>query len=198
MRDWYGWSVSGVEISAHAVEIARSQFDLDVTEGTIEDGAFQTATFDVVTLWDVLEHLEHPKDTLKEIRRILKPDGLLVFRIPNESSWDARLFGKYWAGYDPPRHYYVFNEITITNLLLQVGFSITSANSNIGSYLNFVKSVQFWMTGKSISVKWRKPLIGVLSSLPCRLVFSPMTWLKNQNNRGPALVISAVSTSPHG
>jgi ubiquinone/menaquinone biosynthesis C-methylase UbiE len=191
MRDDYGWKVTGVEISDHAAHEGRLRYHLDIQSGTLADAKFSDNFFDAVTLWDVLEHLTEPAETLTEIRRILKPDGLLVLRLPNAGSWDARLFGKFWAGYDPPRHYYVFDLNTISCLLTQTGFSIQKVNTSIGSYLNFVKSIQFWLTGNSIKEQMRSPLISLFSSLPTRVINSPMTWLKNRNLRGPAMVVSA-------
>jgi len=98
------WEVCGVEPNADAAHYARDRFGLDVVEGTLRDARCSDARFDVVTMWDVIEHLHDPRSTLLEIHRILKPRGMLVISTPNLSSWDAAFFGRHWTGLDAPRH----------------------------------------------------------------------------------------------
>ena len=88
-----GWKPFGTEISAPAVEFARSQ-GIDVFEGSLLEANFPDNWFDVVTLSDVIEHLDIPKDYLCEIQRILRPGGLLYMDTPNFNSLVRRWLGK--------------------------------------------------------------------------------------------------------
>lgn len=78
-----GWEVAGVELAASACEYARQKFGIDVINKAIEEAHFEDESFDVITLWNVLDHLLDPLGMLKEIRRVLKTDGILVIRVPN-------------------------------------------------------------------------------------------------------------------
>ncbi len=81
-----GWNPHGVEISQRAVELARGSFGLEVFCGTLEEAGFQDGSFDAVALWDVIEHFDDPKASLREIARITRPGGALVLCTPNCSS----------------------------------------------------------------------------------------------------------------
>lgn len=78
-----GWNLYGVEPSPALSEIARKYFGLNVKTAFLADAKFEPDFFDVVTLTDVFEHLTHPGQILEEIRRILKPDGIVYIKVPN-------------------------------------------------------------------------------------------------------------------
>jgi ubiquinone/menaquinone biosynthesis C-methylase UbiE len=197
MQQDLNWKTIGTETeSPGPLPEAILQPSLDIRYGRLEQLAFPENSFDAVTLWDVLEHLQNPRDTLKEARRILKREGILVLRLPNLDSWDARLFRQYWAGYDAPRHLFVFSQKTLVRMLEQTGFSIVESRSDIGNYLNFVKSVQFWLTGHKSNPAGRKIMIAVLRSLPARLLAYPINLMKDSNMRGSEMVIVAVNGQP--
>lgn len=81
-----GWQVAGVDISAYAVQHARDQRGLDARCGVLRDMQFADGSFDVVTMWDVLEHLPDPLAELREVRRVLRPGGCVLINTPNEGS----------------------------------------------------------------------------------------------------------------
>jgi 2-polyprenyl-3-methyl-5-hydroxy-6-metoxy-1,4-benzoquinol methylase len=78
-----GWAVTGTEISHYAVRHGKEELGLNVMQGELRDMKFSDSSFDAVTMWHVLEHTVNPMDVLKEIRRILKDDGVFVMAIPN-------------------------------------------------------------------------------------------------------------------
>jgi SAM-dependent methyltransferase len=185
----HGWQVQGVELNAEAAHYSQERLGLDVFAGPLEGASYGEDTFDVITLWDVLEHLPSPRAALDTFRRILKPDGLLVFRMPNAGSLDARLFGPYWAGWDLPRHYFVFDLVSARRLLDQGGFEILDVSYG-GGHPPFVISAQWWM-----DERWRRDgrlrrLADLaLNNLATRLLSVPLFFLI-----GPVLGRGAVMT----
>jgi len=188
MRDLKNWQVAGVELSEDVAAMARERYDLNVFSGTLENAAFEDEQFDVVTMWDVLEHVHDPIATLNEIHRILKPDGLLLTRVPNLACWDVALFGNCWAGYDAPRHLYIFTPQTLKETLAKAGFHAFENSSGSASYMTFVLSVKFWLTAKGVSEQTKSLLIGLLYHPIARLISAPFFYLPNFALRGPILV----------
>ncbi|WP_107039734.1 class I SAM-dependent methyltransferase [Brumimicrobium mesophilum] len=81
-------------------------------------------SFDVVTMWHVLEHVYDLRKDLKRIEEILKSNGKFFIAVPNMSSYDARYYKEDWAAYDVPRHLYHFTERDISKLLAEFGFDL--------------------------------------------------------------------------
>jgi len=86
-----GWEVKGVEVSEFASEYARSNFDLDVLTGELEDQALEENYFDVITLWDSVDHVEKPQALLNLVMKLLKPSGMVVVETTMEDSLLYRL-----------------------------------------------------------------------------------------------------------
>jgi 2-polyprenyl-3-methyl-5-hydroxy-6-metoxy-1,4-benzoquinol methylase len=116
----HGWEAWGVEPSRWAVEVARSR-GLRVVEGTLREAAFPEAWFDVVTMWDVIEHLSDPMGELREIHRILKPGGWVVIHTMDIESPFARLLGPRWP-WLMEMHLYYFSRRTLQHMLERAGF----------------------------------------------------------------------------
>jgi SAM-dependent methyltransferase len=185
----HDWQVQGVEPNAEAARYSRERLGLDVFVGPLEATNYPDNTFDVVTLWDVLEHLPSPTAALQIFRRILKADGLLVFRVPNADSLDARLFGPYWAGWDLPRHYYVFDQDSTRLLLQRSGFQVLHS-SYAGGHPPFVISCQWWMDERwQRDGRLRRLADWGLNNLATRILTVPLFLLL-----GPILKQGAVLT----
>ncbi|MEK7578831.1 MAG: class I SAM-dependent methyltransferase [Patescibacteria group bacterium] len=118
-----GWKASGIEISDYAAKVAR-QKGLDVMTGTLESVDFDTSSFSVVTLWDVIEHLPDPVSHLKLIYNILEVGGLVAINTPDSASFVARIFGKRWHLLVPPEHLFYFNYRSLSVLLRNSGFEV--------------------------------------------------------------------------
>lgn len=142
MADIEGWNTCGVDISPYAVQYAREKFGLEVyNSGGLKEAVFPPNSFDVVTLWDSLEHLPDPVGQLKEVRRILKDDGLIMLNVPNEASL-FRVMAKFFyviSGgtftYPVKKLYHIyhihyFDSYTLKNLLIMSGFEIVSLEEN--------------------------------------------------------------------
>lgn len=186
-----GWDAYGVEPSAHAVQYARSRLGLNVTEGFLEDAGFQDAFFDVVTMWDVLEHVPDPRATLAEIARILKPGGWLVLNLPNPESWERRWFGPYWAGWDVPRHFHLFDRQALRRYLEEAGLRLEEVASFTGRHGVLVLDLEFRMTDWRASPQTRRRLLKLASSLPARLLTWPFFNLADRLNKSSAMAVFA-------
>jgi 2-polyprenyl-3-methyl-5-hydroxy-6-metoxy-1,4-benzoquinol methylase len=91
-----GFDVVGIEPSRWLADFGRRTYGIDIRQGVLEEETFPKQSFDVVTLWDVIEHLPYPTETLQLIRSLLKPGGMLFVNYPDISSVVARLMGKRW------------------------------------------------------------------------------------------------------
>ena len=111
-----GWSVAGVELSGYAAAYARDKFGLTVINKPVLDAQCDTKSFDVITMWYVVEHLPNPKDVLGHLRSLLKDDGMLVVSTANVDSYRARSEGKRWRMWIPPEHLLYFCPTTIRHL----------------------------------------------------------------------------------
>jgi len=137
-----GWQTYGVEPSASAAEYARARFRLDVFQGRLERAHIATCIFDVITLWDVFEHVHEPGQILDEIARILRPGGLLILSLPNPDSLEARLLGRDWVGWDLPRHLNLFRPAQLRLLLARRGFVVERIHSPMYGYATLVMSLE--------------------------------------------------------
>ena len=88
-----------------------------------------TGTFDLVTMWQSLEHVAEPERVLAQIRPLLAGDGVLLVSVPNFSSWQARIFGPLWFHLDPTRHLYHYSLPVLTALLERNGFRVLSTTT---------------------------------------------------------------------
>ena len=122
-----GWKVFGVEPSIWASDEARKQ-GLDVLTGSVENMKSFNNKFDVITMWDTIEHLSDPSGSLSIIHPCLKEEGLLFFTTMNVDSIFAKCLRKKWPWF-MKMHLYYFNHDTITRMLKERGFSILCIKS---------------------------------------------------------------------
>lgn len=116
-----GWEALGLEPNRWLAEWGRQHFGVDIRVGSIDTVPLAPASFDVVTLWDVIEHTPDPMHVLRRARQALARGGLLVVNYPDIGSWVARLMGRRWP-FLSSVHLYYFTRQTIREALLQAGF----------------------------------------------------------------------------
>ncbi len=106
-RQRFGWAVTGTEVSTAAVRIARERYALDLLLGSADDLALIPGSFDLITLWHVLEHVPSPSQTLKLCHELLAPNGLLAIAVPNDDNartWLVRIRAWLSRKKPPPRY----------------------------------------------------------------------------------------------
>jgi 2-polyprenyl-3-methyl-5-hydroxy-6-metoxy-1,4-benzoquinol methylase len=118
-----GWECHGTELTEKSASRA-SRLGIPVSVGEIDENRFPLHSFDLITLWHVLEHLSGPLETLKTIARLLKKDGILAISTPNIDSLQAEVGRDQWFHLDPPRHLYLYSPRTLERMIRPLGFSL--------------------------------------------------------------------------
>ncbi|MEK7615702.1 MAG: class I SAM-dependent methyltransferase [Patescibacteria group bacterium] len=118
-----GWKTQGVEISDYAASLARAK-GISVATGIVEEQNIPANSLDVVTAWDVIEHVPNPNATLQYIQKILKPGGVLAINTPHGGSALSRILKTHWHLVVPPEHLYFFSPYTMKKILPSLGFEV--------------------------------------------------------------------------
>ncbi|MGD9855724.1 MAG: class I SAM-dependent methyltransferase [Planctomycetaceae bacterium] len=147
-----GWEAEGIE-PAEAPARRCQERGLNVHIGDLESVKLDAGQFDVVFAWMVVEHLHDPEAALREMRRLLKSDGKLLFSVPNFGCWESRVFGEYSYSLQLPIHLHQFTPRTIRRLLRQNGFRLERLIHQ-PNLLNVVGSIGLWMSRKFPKSGW--------------------------------------------
>jgi len=123
--DENGWKATGIEPDEKTRSRAISEYGLDVFPEE-QLNILDKYSFDVITMWHVLEHVSDLNNRMEQLRNLLKPQGTLLIAVPNCDSFDAKKYGEFWAGYDLPRHLYHFTKSDVKLLLERYGFTIVN------------------------------------------------------------------------
>lgn len=118
-----GWKAEGIEPGRWISEYAQKKLGVRVRPGTIHDYRLPSNSFDVVTYWDVLEHVPDPSADLAKSAKVLKRGGLLIVNYPDFASLPAQIFGRKWW-FILSIHLFYFTPETITKMLAKHGFNI--------------------------------------------------------------------------
>ena len=139
-----GMQPHGAEISPETAAFARDTLRLDVHQGDWRDAGHADGAFDIVTLFDVIEHLPDPFRELRDLRRLLKPGGLLLQSTPDIGGLFPRLSQKladrldYWPHPEPPHHLFQFSQATLSHMTEEAGFTVEGAeHTSIDLAYNF-------------------------------------------------------------
>ena len=109
-----GWQTTGIEPNEKAKAIA-------ISKGIVFAESLQSLSnnsFDVISMWHVLEHVPDVEKQISELKRLLKPNGTIFIAVPNFNSFDANYYGGFWAAFDVPRHLWHFSKTAIKKLFL--------------------------------------------------------------------------------
>ncbi len=168
-----GWDVFGTELSASIAATARERLGDRIRVGGVGEAGFSPNSFNLVTFWHVLEHLEDPGYALAEAGRLLKADGRIVVAVPNINSWQAGWFKDEWLHLDVPRHRWHFNPETLGALATRCGLRVESVRHFSLEYGPFAI-----LQGVATKLGLGHALFTRLVRLsPLRLACDPLFWI---------------------
>ncbi len=156
------WNVSGIEPNKQAREIANNKTNNSVFE-TNQLLKFKASSFDVITLWHVLEHLPDLEEQVSCFKKLLKPSGTLIIAVPNYKSYDAKHYKQFWAAYDVPRHLWHFNKASVSKLVSNQSMKVVKIKPMLFDAFYVSLLSEKYKSGKMNVVKgfW----IGLISNL---------------------------------
>jgi SAM-dependent methyltransferase len=133
-----GWKSTGIEPDEKARQLALSHHETQLLPAEAFESLLPE-NFDAITMWHVLEHVHALYPYLEQIKKIMKPHGLVFIAVPNFTSYDGMKYQSAWAAYDVPRHLYHFSPSSMKWLLGSAGFEL-------------IKSVPMWYDSYYISM----------------------------------------------
>lgn len=165
-----GWEVSGNEFSSDAAEKAK-QRGIPMTVGELHPEHYPLASFDAVTMLDVIEHVRDPRRTIRDVVSLTRPGGCILLNTPDVGSLYARILGLRWHAVTPPEHLVLFSEKTLRRLLEDTGLEVLWAGKvpkqfrlsyiahTLGTWTGFKPFVSFasFLERRS-SLNWSIPL----------------------------------------
>ncbi|QCX41142.1 class I SAM-dependent methyltransferase [Aureibaculum algae] len=119
-----GWKVTGVEPNEKAVELLNSKLGGSRVQIFSDINELNSESYDVITMWHVLEHVPNLKEYIAKLKLLLKPNGTLIVAVPNFKSFDANHYKEFWAAYDVPRHLWHFSRKSISDLFGQENMKV--------------------------------------------------------------------------
>jgi SAM-dependent methyltransferase len=167
----FGYDAYGMEPSADLVDRGTAR-GLQIEQGTIENHTFGRESFDLVCLWDVIEHLPDPKSSLVEIRNLLKPNGILLINYPDIGTWQAKLAGKrFWWILSVHLHH--FTRASIRNICSRTGFEAFH-------FQRYWQTLEFGYLER-MAVHYRIPLTALITRLtPAFIQSMPIPYYASQ------------------
>jgi 2-polyprenyl-3-methyl-5-hydroxy-6-metoxy-1,4-benzoquinol methylase len=186
-----GWLTCGIETSSFAAQYARDRFDLNIFNEDILNAKIEPDHFDVVTMWDVLEHTFNPLNVLKRTLTLLKEDGVLILRLPNWESLDRKIFSKYWIGYDSPRHLFVFPRSVLMAMLGTAGYRNIRVQRGLGGYFSLVASINLWINSAGVNDHIRNLISAILALPGMSILFSPWFFIADRMKIAGDIIVSA-------
>ena len=131
---------AGTQISRPALEFSRVTLGLEIYGEDLLERSWKNESFEVVTMWHVLEHMISPEQYIAKIYDLLTPDGLLIIEVPNLSSWTRRMTDKYWLGLDLKYHLNLFSPVSLITMLKRHNFLATLVHTFSLEYSTFLSA----------------------------------------------------------
>lgn len=138
-----GWDVVGLEVSKYSAAYARERLGLMVVERPIVEAKFSEGSFDVITLWAVIEHLPNPREVVQHVGKLLKDDGMLVLHTGNVESYRARIEGRRWRAWLPPIHLVYFSPKTMCTLVERCNLEVMGYETAV-PYEKYVRRIKLY------------------------------------------------------
>ena len=184
-----GWETHGVEMDDQASERARSK-GIPVFTGDLFRANYPDQFFHVVRMSFVLEHLPNPRETLREIRRILMPEGRIYLSVQNARSLHYWLFGPRWFSLDVPRHLFTFTPATIERLFSSLDLRLKAVWFDSGTR-SFLASLQYIVNDRYQRGAGYSASQSVVKNRLLRVLSYPVCWVGDRVGRGDLMFLEA-------
>jgi SAM-dependent methyltransferase len=197
VRDHRNVHTTGVELDNGIAARCRMQQELDVRGGTLLEQQFPNGAFDMVTMFQYFEHEGQPLLVLRETRRILKPDGLLVIEVPNAGGVLARLFKANWMGMEFPRHLVNYTPETLAAMLRRGGFEVIETSFQPVEFLLLSLLIRLGVPNKLRFLSLRTTMIMLAAVwLPLLPLEIAVGWLLGRLRRSDIFCLFSKPTAP--
>jgi 2-polyprenyl-3-methyl-5-hydroxy-6-metoxy-1,4-benzoquinol methylase len=171
---YLGMNSYGVEPGEFDKKLSED-YNLNIFNGALIDAKYDDNFFDVITLNHVLEHVNNPSEVMGELHRILEPGGYLIIGVPISDSLAFKIFGKYWAQLDTPRHLFIFSTTTLKRYAEKCDFKIVGIQYNSTPSYQLISSFIYVIE----HITKRKCNREVIHSLFLNLLFLPISSFLN-------------------
>lgn len=146
-----GWKVVGMEPDPDVRTIAQKKLQAEIKPNL--NAIAEIQSFDIISLWHVLEHISNLNEVIPQLHKLLSDKGTLIIAVPNSDSYDAHYFKEYWAAYDVPRHLHHFTPSTIRPLFQKYGFKLVEQKPMVFDAFYIAMLSTRYQTGKTNYLK---------------------------------------------
>lgn len=196
---------AGTQISRPALEFSRDILQLEIYGEDLLKRSWENHSFDIVTMWHVLEHVIDPEKYIVKSYDLLKTDGRLIIEVPNLSSWTRRFTGKYWMGLDLKYHLFFFSPESLIAILERHHFRVTLVHTfslEYSTFLSFQSIISKFTGTNQLFFNWlqgmKLPLWKIIAHLALAMIIAPVCLLINLSlfftKRGEVLCVVASKT----
>lgn len=181
-----GYSVYGVEPSSEAVNFFPVNVRSRIFNKNINECGFEDNSFDCVLMFQSLEHVHNLEKIFSNIRKILKPEGMLWISVPNDDFFESKLFGAYYYNLEVPRHLYFFTKKSLQAILEKEGFKNIEVNKNhfwelFCTPASFYFGLKYFLSDKAVPVKYSLLSMLYAPLILLRFIFRIIFLRNNQN-----------------
>ncbi|HEY2423617.1 MAG TPA: class I SAM-dependent methyltransferase [Chthoniobacterales bacterium] len=192
------WDLYGIEMEESTAERARKTTGAKVFVGEATTAPFRADSFDVITSFDLLEHVYSPRQFLGKVLEWLKPGGVFYAMMPNIDSWEARVFGTHWYGLELPRHLFHFSPRSVRYLMEELGFEEVLIRTPRASYaersFGYLFSSLLQKYGFSATPQAKPSPRTFLERLARKgmrvTILNPIAWIASLAGAGPSMEVA--------
>lgn len=202
LKKYYRYQrTAGTQISKNALIFSRNSLGLEIYDRDLLELSIEDSSFDIITIWHVLEHIAASEKYIEKTSKLLKPNGKLVIEVPNFNSWTRSLTNQYWLGLDLDYHINFFTPKTLSSLLKKYNFNIKTIHTFSLEYSTFISTqsfvslftrtphILFNYLQKPTGKKW--PFLHILLFIPLSIICFFINVMLFFSKKGEVLLIVA-------
>jgi len=176
-----GLSAVGVDIGKVAIEFGKKMWSIDLFCSLIQDYR-SPRLFNIVTIWNTLEHFKRPKEVLRVAYKFLYSDGIIAIRVPNFGSIERKIFGKRWGSLSIPYHYQHFTRKSLVDMLVSEKFKIL--------HIDYYTFQHNWVGLLGSVMEMSPPMESFIHKVIRKLIGTPLAKIISRFTRGTICIIA--------